>query len=254
MDGRNTIIIMLEAYFETPLVDDGNLDGICDVLLSGLIDEGYEITPSYLELKAEIEFLARAYSPNTQNNFGPVENGLWTFLVNWWDTVKWARQKARQEIRASSEKEDLIADIVNHIKDQILNHVNQEMKESYSYNTLQALIQLTTPPDYAVDSYVDQIVVSQNINLNDLLPHYQELGRVNGFGDEVRILLKFLHDKMIRNSNSHAKFKVQEYRRYCIDSNTPPSFYDFIEYRGLNIYELLLPHCERLFNTTFRFD
>jgi len=244
MDGRNTIIITLKWYFHVSENEISRFDQVCDLLLSGLIDGSYQRTPSFFDMEAEINGLARTFFPNSQRDLVTIQTDLWTILVNWWDAVKWARRG----IRASMEKEDFLADLLSDIVEEIMS--DTKMKKYFKPNVLQALIQMSTPPRYQITPFVRQRL-PRKINLNAILKYYKQLSLKHGFGNEHRILLQLLFDKMTRNSERHTYFKVQEYRKDWRNSGRQPSFDDYISRRELTISPELLPHCKRLFEIKF---
>jgi hypothetical protein len=245
MTGRATIIDLLKWYFRTSGSRVARFSRICDVLLSGLIDGSSERTPAFYDMEAEINALALTFLPNNQYDLVTIQNDLWTILVNWWDTVRWARR----DVRAFMEKEDLLADLIDNIVKNIKNDINT--RRYYKRNVLQALIQMSAPPGYIITPYVGQ-PLPRNIDLNIILQCYEQLSHAYDFDNEVHILLQLLFDKMTRNTNRHAYYTVQEYRLHCCRSGTQPSFQDYISYRGLTISPELSVHCERLFQTRYR--
>jgi hypothetical protein len=253
MNGRDTIIIMLKCYFRAPENKVTRFNRTCDLLLSGLVHEGYERTPAFEDLEAEIDSLALAFLPNMQYNLVTIQDDLWTMLVNWWDAVKWARQGSRRQTEASMETEDLFADLVAHIVNYIKNPTNQNMaylSRYYKPNILEALIQMNTPSPYITDPFLQQ-ALPLNVNLNRLRRGYRRLSNRYGFGTDVHILLQLLYDKMNRNRRRHTDFPLQDYRQYCRDNHRRPSFNDYIVFRGLNIPQHLLLHCQRLFREQY---
>jgi hypothetical protein len=253
MNGRDTIIIMLKCYFRAPEYKVIRFNRVCNLLLSGVVHDGYERTPAFEDLEAEIDSLALTFLPDMQYDLGTIQDDLWTMLVNWWDAVKWARQGGRRQAEASMETEDLFADLVDHIVQDIRAGGNRNMaylRQYYRPNILEALIQMSTPPFYITDPFLQQ-ALPLNVNLIRLRRDYQRLSNRYGFGIDVHILLQLLYDKMNRNSRRHAYFLLRDYRQYCRDNQRQQSFNDYIVFRGLNIPQHLLLHCQRLFREQY---
>lgn len=248
MDGRNTIIITLQCYFHASQYRIARFNPICDLLLSGLIDGNNIRIPAFEDLEAEIDAVALAFLPDTQYDLTVIQNDLWTILVNWLDTVKWARKGAQ----AFMEKQDLLADLAAPIVYDIMNDPHYAiLRQYYQPNILHALIQQSAPTGYIITPYSGR-PLPQNIDLDTILQYYEQLSYQYGFDDDVHLLLQILFDKMMRNENRHAEYIVEKYLQKCDDSQTQPSFYDYIADRKLNISPEFLIHCQHLFDELFQ--
>jgi hypothetical protein len=239
MDGRNTIIITLKWYFRVADDDVATFDGICDLFLSGLIDNTDEITPAFYDVEAAINTLALYFLPDSQYNLLTIQTDLWMMIVNWWDTVKWARRS----IRIPMETEDFLADLVAPIVQEIMGDPTK--RPYYKPRVLEALLQTSKPP-YETTRYIRQLS-PPNINLDIALEYYKQLSHKHGFGDEYPILLQLLFDKFARNRKRHFYFLIQDYQMRCDEIQMTPSYHDYISRRALAISPELSVHCERLF-------
>ncbi|CAF1478217.1 unnamed protein product [Adineta steineri] len=242
MNGRSTIIVMLQCYFQATENKIPRFKGVCDLLLGGLVDGNYEITPRFDDLVAEVTALALVFLPGNHRNLPTIQEDLWTLLVNWWNTARWARR----EVRIFAEKDDLLADLLTDIVNKILIHNNLNVRENYTFYVLQALIQMTTF-GRITNTYFRPSLPTEDI-LNNILQEYRVLSHHYGFdNNNVHILLQLLCNKKNRNTNSHADYKVKEYKLYCERSQIQPSYYGYISYRGLNIPQEHLNACQHLF-------
>jgi hypothetical protein len=251
MDGRQTIIITLQLYFRVSNDDVLIFDEICDLLLSYLIDESDENPPESEDMEAEIEALAREFSPDNQDDRYIIKDDLLKLLVNWWHAVTWARR----DIRILIETEEFIADLVVPIKDEIMD--DPDGKPYYKSSILEALLQMSEPP-YGTTRHVRQRL-PEGIDLNDALEYYKQLSRNHGFGNEYPVLLELLSIKLARNEERHLYFLLKAYKAHCREKKERPSYHGYISYRGMVMRPKFSVHCEHLFqrelykkNNTFR--
>ena len=246
MNGQHTIMSLLQLRFLH--ASDAVMrifDEIFDLLQSDLTNDSNEWTLNLEEMEEEIYTLAEALVPGGQPDvLLTIHTDIDRMLTNWWRDMQWARETTR----ISMETEDLIADLVDHITQHIVD--NHRTRSYYDVNILDALLHNGTPQTGQIIRYPRQRLPTRHM-LDAASEYYINLSREYGFGEEYRILLELLYIKMKRNSKRHLSFLSEDYRALCLETGRVPTYEDYLSYRGLTIPPAVVIHCKRLFGQKF---